>query len=237
MSKFDQQFALVGSGEFLPVMTDVDQQLLRGRSKSVAVIPTASALDGEATFQKWLTMAKNHFGAMGVEVRPIEVRSRDEAEAYNDHDRIASAGLVYLSGGNPGYLAATLRDTPVWSAVLAAVANNAAIAGCSAGAMAMSTLAPVVREPKADMAPGLNLIANLAVIPHFDKIRKWVPGIVENYLANAAPGVTIVGIDEDTALVNVDRNTWTVEGRQQVHLIRSATDVEEFPARSVITFD
>ena len=230
------QFALVGSGEFLPVMAPVDSVLLDGRHQSVAVIPTASAQDGERTFQKWITMAHSHFRKMGVEVRPIEVRDRDEANGFRDLHAIKSAGFIYLSGGNPGYLAASLRDTPVWEAVAEAVATGAAIAGCSAGAMAMGALAPVVREPRAEMGPGIAMIGHIAVIPHFDKIRGWVPGIVENYLHSSPEGVVVVGIDEDTALVG-GPHEWTVMGHRHVHLIHSMDEVEVFGPGEVVSFD
>lgn len=230
------QYALVGSGEFLPVMTPVDTLLLAGRHQSVAVIPTASAQDGEATFQKWITMAHSHFRKLGVEVRPIEVRDRDQAMAFRDVHAIKSAGFIYLSGGNPGYLAAALRDTPVWEAVAEAVDNGAAIAGCSAGAMAMGALAPIVREPHAEMGPGIAMIGHIAVIPHFDKIRAWVPGIVEKYLHARPDGVTVVGIDEDTALVGGPHH-WTVQGHKRVHLIRSIEEVEVYEAGATVHFD
>ena len=42
---------------------------------------------------------------------------------------VAGAGLVYFSGGNPGYLAASLRDTALWWAVVEAWQAGAALAG------------------------------------------------------------------------------------------------------------
>ena len=51
---------------------------------------------------------------------------------------VAGAGLVYLSGGNPPFLASTLRGTRVWAAIEDAWRAGAALAGCSAGAMALT---------------------------------------------------------------------------------------------------
>ena len=51
--------ALVGSGEFLPVMAEVDAGLLAssGRSRPrVAILPTASWPDGETVFRRWAAM-------------------------------------------------------------------------------------------------------------------------------------------------------------------------------------
>lgn len=220
-------FALVGSGEFLPVMASIDRELLKGRKPSVAVIPTASAQDGEARFQHWISLARKHYAPMGVDVRGIEVRDRSEAENFTNLDDISTAGLVYLSGGNPGFLASALRNTPVWAAIESAAHNGAAIAGCSAGAMAMGALAPIVREPEAIMGPGIGMIPNIAVIPHFDQIRGWVPGIVERYLEHAGAGVSVVGIDESTALIG-SPGDWVVRGDQNVHLIRSVNEVDVY---------
>ena len=52
------QLALVGSGEFLPVMAAVDAALLRGRAPRAVFLPTAAALDGAARVQYWIDLVK-----------------------------------------------------------------------------------------------------------------------------------------------------------------------------------
>jgi len=216
----DPRLALVGSGEFLPVTAEVDQLLLSGRAMRVAVVPTAAAQDGADRVQYWLDLADGHYRTLGCEAVPVPALDRAAADDVKLADRIAGCGLVYLSGGNPGYLAATLRGTRVWAAIVDAVRSGAALAGCSAGAMAMSALAPHVRDDIRQFDDGLGVLDHVAVIPHFDKIQGWIPGIVEQYVARLPKGATLVGIDEDTALVG-GPHRWTVMGRQQVHVFAS----------------
>ena len=42
----------------------------------VAILPTASAPDGEEVFSRWAEMGVEHFGALGAEVEPVLVRDR-----------------------------------------------------------------------------------------------------------------------------------------------------------------
>lgn len=161
---------------------------------------------------------------MGVEPVAVDVRTRDDAEDPELVALLGDVGLVYLSGGDPHYLAETLEGTPVWEAVVAAWRSGAALAGCSAGAMALSAGAPAIRSHGArvedGVANGLGAVRGLAVIPHFDQMERWRPGVVERYLAWRPPGTVVVGVDEDTALVaEGDGRGWRVEGRQGAWLL------------------
>ena len=129
---------------------------------------------------------------------------------------MAGAGLVYLSGGNPGYLADTLRGTAVLEAILTAWRAGAALAGCSAGACALTAVADNVLTGAS--RPGLAVVPELVVLPHFDRIERWAPGIVARRAAGLTPGQFLVGIDEETALVSGDGG-WRVEGRQNVWIV------------------
>ena len=58
-------------------MAEFDRSLLAatGRARPrVAILPTASAPDGEATFRAWAEMGVEHFGSLGAEVEPVLVR-------------------------------------------------------------------------------------------------------------------------------------------------------------------
>ena len=133
---------------------------------------------------------------------------------------VGGAGLVYLSGGSPGYLADTLRETRVWAAIVEEWEKGAALAGCSAGAMALTSWVPDIRRPDAEPRPGLDVLPALRVMPHFDRLVEWVPQMVDSMAAQLPAGVTLVGIDEETAIVSdgADLRRWTVHGRQSVWL-------------------
>ena len=226
--------ALVGSGEFLPVMEDVDRALLDGRPQRVVFLPTAAAPEGEARIEYWVQLGIEHYARMGVEAEPLLVLDRDDADRSDLAARVAGAGLVYLSGGNPAYLVDTLRDTDVWRAIRAEWESGAALAGCSAGAIALSA---VVRErfaADAPLRPALGVVRTLAVLPHFDRLRRFRPELVGARSHSLPDGVTAVGVDEDTAIVGPSTGPWTVMGRQRAWVLRPGAEPAPFDAGSVI---
>jgi len=213
--------ALVGSGEFLPAMEAVDAGLLQGRASRAVFLPTAAALEGDERVAYWLDLGRRHFAGLGVDPVPVDVRTRGDAEDPAMAALVAGAGLVYLSGGNPHHLADTLRGTPLWDAIRTAWQGGAALAGCSAGAMALTSGAPEELLPtgggargpagRAGAPNGLGLVDDLAVIPHYDQLERWRPGALEWFAAWQPPGTTLVGIEEETALVGAE-GTWQVQG-------------------------
>ena len=124
-----------------------------------------------------------------MEAVPVVVHNRKEADDPALAAQIEGAGLVYLSGGNPPYCASALRGTKVWAAVEAAWRDGAALAGCSAGAMSLTSWVPDLRHPLRDADPGLGVVPHLRVIPHFDRFVGWMPDLVGRYLARAPEGV------------------------------------------------
>ncbi len=211
--------ALIGAGEFLPGMVAIDRDLLatiaRPRPR-VAILPTASAPDGEPTFQRWADMGRDHFGALGAEVETVLVRSvRDGADGAA-LQAIGEADVVYLSGGHPAHLRNVLIGSPLGAAIVAAHARGALIAGCSAGSMAMASLQAQAWRRRLPWPirwrSGLGLVPDCAVLPHYDA---WPEPFVAMLALQAPRGVTVIGIDEDTALVERD-GTFVVHGRGRV---------------------
>ena len=194
--------ALVGAGEFLDQMAEFDRGLLEatGRDRPrVVILPTASAPDGEATFQGWSEMGIRHFSALGAEVEPVLVRTVAEGFDGAALQAIGEADLVYLSGGHPRHLLTILRESPLGDALRAAHARGAVVVGCSAGAMAIVGRTPDFRYLPRARVP----------IP-FPLRWRFGLGLVDGVL---------LGIDEDTAVVG--RNgAWQVHGRGRVTVWR-----------------
>ena len=207
--------ALVGSGEFLEVMAPVDAELLAGRPQRAVVLPTASAEEGPERVRYWVDLATSHYTAMGVEPVALEVLGREDAEDPALAAKVAGAGLVYLSGGNPGYLAQSLAGTAVWQAILEAWRRGAALAGCSAGACALSRVADDFRDQGRYGGEGLAVVAQLVVLPHFDRFESWMPDLADRMLARTPPDAVLVGIEEETALI-CSGTDFTVRGAKSV---------------------
>jgi len=158
--------------------------------------------------------------ALGAEPLPVLIGDRAEA---NDPERaraLAEADLIYFSGGDPAYLVQTLADTPAWTAIHGAHVAGAALAGCSAGAMALagSTLDfRASRTGPVRWLTGWGVAPGLAVLAHFDRMLRNRSEWVEILVAAAPAGITVVGIDEHTALVSMD-DEWKVFGVGGVHV-------------------
>ena len=199
-------------------MAGVEGALLAGRPPRYVQIPTAAAPEGPASLSRWVALGQQQADRLGVEAVPVVVRDRAEADDPALAELVAGAGLVYLSGGSPPYCASTLRGTLVWEAVLEAWRGGAALAGCSAGAMSLTSWVPDLRHPTRPADPGLGVLTDVRVIPHFDRFLGWLPDLVSRYLVRTPEGTAVVGVDEDTAVV-WDGGTWTVHGRQSAWLL------------------
>jgi cyanophycinase len=213
--------ALVGSGEFLPQMVDVDRWLLTNRAPRVAILPTAAGEEGDRSIQRWIKLGVDHYTAMGVEPVPVHVITEADANKSELAALLGDVGLIYLSGGNPGYVSRVLNNSVVGDAIIAAWKSGTAVAGCSAGAMALTSRAPTVRGgAMGEYQAGLALVDNITLIPHFDQMYRWNPGFLDQGLSSLSPGELLIGVDEDTAMVG-GPNEWTVMGRQTVTVFRA----------------
>ncbi len=199
-------------------MAPTETALLAGRMPRYVQIPTAAAPEGEASLARWVALGVEQAARIGVEAVSLVVRDRAEADDPALAGLVDGAGLIYLSGGSPPYCAATLRGTRVWDAVLTAWRGGAALAGCSAGAMSLTSWVPDLRHPTRSADVGLGVVPDVRVIPHFDRLLGWLPDLVSRYLVRVPDGTGVVGVDEDTAVV-WDGAAWTVSGRQSAWLL------------------
>ena len=208
------RLALVGSGEYLPVMHDVESWLLEDRPRRYVQLATAAGLEGDASLARWHALGAEAAARLGAEQVVVDVRNRTDADDPSHAAAIEGAGLIYLSGGNPSHLAQTLRGTLVWSAIESEWRSGASLAGCSAGAMALGGYVPDFRHPKRGGTEGLGVIPDLRVLPHFDKYSRMIPDFAMRPLVT--PDALVVGIDEDTALVAggpADDGLWEFRSR------------------------
>lgn len=220
--------ALVGSGEYLAVMAEIEAGLIAGRPPRYVQIATAAVPDGPATLERWHRLGVEQAHRIGVTPVTVPVATREDASDPAIVDLIEGAGLIYLSGGNPNFLAETLLDTPLWAAIQTQWRNGAALAGCSAGAMVMAAWVPTIRHPRQGGTPGLSLLPHLRVIPHFDAFVQRMPDMVTRFLAGHDHAVTVVGVDENTALVGGPEE-WVVQGQSSAWILHGK-ERQEFRA-------
>lgn len=214
--------ALVGSGEYLPQMFEVDRSLmttLGGPEQThVVLLPTASALEPGMP-QRWNMLGLAHFRLLSVEAVPLLVLRREDTYDPEILAQLHQANFFYFSGGNPHHIVETWRDTPAWDAVLERRHQGAVLAGCSAGAMMMGGVTVNIRRAASgspEWIPAMGDLPNLAIMPHFDRLRTRFTGEQFAALLKSKPAdVTVVGIDEDTALIRTGSD-WTTLGQHGV---------------------
>lgn len=216
-------WSLLGSGEFQPWSEAVDRWLL-GRADgdgSVLILPTAAAPEGQAVFDDWGAKGLQHFGGFGVSAEVLPLKGRADAEDPWLVERLDRASVVYVSGGNPAYLAATLGGTPFWSRLLERLGEGIGYAGCSAGVAVLTERTFDSEQDSLEdvYRPGLGYFRRAVLAPHWDIVDTWVEGAGEFIVGSVPDGYVFVGLDEDTAMLG-DGTEWEVAGKSGIHVLR-----------------
>jgi cyanophycinase len=121
-----------------------------------------------------------------------------------------------MLGGFPCHLAQSLSGSNSWQAMLAAHRSGAVIAGSSAGAM---VLCDYYYDPhQKNIFNGLGLISDACILPHHDTFgKRWAPRLAQRLV-----GVILIGIDEETGLLNDGpAGQWQVYGAGGVTLYKN----------------
>ncbi len=220
--------ALVGSGEYLPEAQVLEAELLRfgisrGKTNTYIQIPTAAGKEGEDRLDFWRKRGAAQAERIGCEVKYLPVLTREDCFNQQWIEDIKNAGLIYFSGGDPVHLADVFRDTPLWQAIVQAWREGASLAGCSAGAMAFG--GKIIGIRRSHITEGLGLVPDIEVIPHYDKFLGWLPDRVTAAVMRNDADTSLLGIDENTALVLTDK--WRKYGSGKVHILRGEFEMSE----------
>ena len=216
--------ALVGSGEYLPVMNEIDSQLLasvntNGRTPRVVCMPTAAGQEGDASVERWLRMGVEHFETLGAKVTAARIIDRESADNQSWESALENADLIYFSGGNPMYLYETMQGSRAWDAAQKAWERGAVYAGCSAGAMILAQRVPNFRAAGLTSMDAFQVVPATFVIPHFDRMRGLWSAYLFGVRRQLKENQFILGVDENTALVGKLDGTWQVIGQGKTHII------------------
>ena len=228
----DGSLALVGSGEYLPVMAALEKSLIddamaHGKAPTYIQIPTAAGRESPERLNYWKELGEAQAQRIGVHSIHLPIYTRDDSFQQEHIDAIHNSALMYMSGGDPHHLAATLIDTPVWNAIVENWRSGGSLAGCSAGAMVLSSHIPNFRLLKSTPTAGLNLLPEIRVIPHFNKFFKWIPESAAKVLLHVPSDAILIGVDEMTAIVKRSgAEHWVVVGDAKVHVLKGPPDQE-----------
>ena len=210
--------ALVGGDELKPGNEPQDEVLARAAGDGQAFVLATAA--GRQRPEVAVANAVRWFASLGLAVEELPATRRSDAKDSANAARARQGRFFYLVGGDPGLVPKTLAGTPLWEAIAEAWRSGAALAGSSAGAMALGEWTLVRdRMPGDDRRrylPALGLVPRLAVLPHFETFgHRWLESA-----ERAAPrsDVVLIGVDERTAALHVD-GAWRALGDGGVTVI------------------
>jgi cyanophycinase len=209
---------LEGGAEFGGRMREPDLkaiELAGGFSAPIRIIPTAAAPDNN--HQRAGNNGVKWFQSLGAK-DVISIPLIDQASANDEMiaKSLRDAKLIYMLGGFTHYLGQMLKDSLAWKAALEVFQSGAVIAGSSAGAMVMCQF--YYDPSQGHVHEGLKLVSNSLVLPHHNTFGKtWRPR-----LTTQLPDATLIGIDEQTGMINDGTNQWTVYGRGTITLYKDS---------------
>lgn len=211
---------LVGGDEFHAGNEPHDALLAASARGPAYVLATAAA---RSRPDMTVRNAQRWFQRFGLELMELAVYTRAHAHDPALAKIAGAAGFCYVPGGDPGLVATVLRDSPVGNALIAAWRNGAALAGSSAGAMALCS-DTLVRQSfpghtQRRALPGLGVVPAAAVLPHHDTFgEKWYPSARE-----ALPDAVLIGVDERTCAL-WEAGVWRCLGPGAVTVYTPGTD-------------
>ena len=242
---------LFGSGEIAPSARRVYDWLFQRLPSpvQVAVLETPAGFQPNcaAVAGKVVAFLRQHVHGEPSSVFSLPARRLGTPLSPNDPTLLAPllrVSAVFLGPGSPTYAARQLHNTLAWHLVLARHRLGAAIILASAGTFAASRCALPVYEiykvgEDLHWVDGLDFFApfglSLALIPHWNNTEGGAEldtshGFIgrerfERLLEMLPPDITVVGIDEHTAMVaDLDGGTFRVMGRGGVTVLRAGQE-------------
>ncbi len=208
---------LVGGAEFGPGNEPHDRLWADVAGDRPAYILATAAVRQDP--ERAVRTARRWFATLGREVEELPVRGRRDASSPRVVEAARTGGAFYLCGGDPGLLLRILEGTAVWEAIVEAWLNGAALAGSSAGAMALgewSLIRAGMSHDRRRFAPALGLLPSVAVVPHLDEFgERWLPR-----LRRPSATTVLLGLDTRTAAAWRPTIGWRVTGAGRAAVIR-----------------
>jgi cyanophycinase len=218
--------ALVGGGEWRDGCRGFDAQLLSAvDAKEVVVLPSAAAFEHPERVSERATA---YFEKLGAKVRTLMVLRRAEAEDEKVVDAARKAKVVYLADGSPLHLRSVLKGSSLWDAILASYHGGGVLAASGAGATLVCD--PMVDPRGGAYTVGLGVVPNLAVFPYHGTAAGHLKDRSIDLLPRHA---TLVGVDEETALVRDPSGSWRAAGQGSV-TVYSGREITKYAAGSAV---
>jgi cyanophycinase len=221
--------ALLGGGEWRDGCRDFDAELLAAAgAKEVVVLPSAAAFEHP---ERVVERATTYFESLDVKTRAPMVLRRADAEDPKLIETVRKARAIYVADGSPLHLRSVLKGSDLWDAMLASYRAGGLLAASGAGATLVCD--PMVDPRGGAYTVGLGIVRNLAVFPYHgtsaDHLR-------ERSIDLLPAGATLVGVDEETALVRDPSGAWRAAGAGVVS-VYSGRDAQQHAAGTAVPLE
>ena len=194
-------------------------QRARGTHGHLVIVTVASNLPEELG-PEYRALFKD----LGVQdVTVIDIRTRDEAADQKRVEQIATAKVVFFTGGDQLRITSQIGDSPLFRCIQELYHKGATIAGTSAGAAVMPETMLIAgagdesnRISALEMAPGLAFMKGVVIDSHFaerGRMGRLLGAVAQN------PRNIGLGIDEDTAILVSGQERFEVIGSGAVYVV------------------
>lgn len=247
---------LFGSGETSPSAQKVFDYILRQYSAEpqVALLETPAGfeLNSSRVISRVVDFLEHNLQNYRPKTTVVPARSRTYPYSTDDPSVAApllQADVIFMGPGSPSYAVRQLQGSRTWNYLLARHRLGAALVFASAAVVAVSQFAVPVYEiykvgEDLHWKPGLDLLGQyglpLVLIPHWnnndggaelDTSRCFMgQARFARLMALLPPGLTVMGIDEKTALImEITTGQARVMGAGGVTLIHTGHEHDDYP--------
>lgn len=216
----------------MAILNEVAKRVGKGR----LVIATVASTVGD---ELWLDY-RAIFRKLGVkQISHLDVVNRKEAIDQRALKAVEGASAVFFTGGDQLKITSELGGTAACEEIVKVFERGGMIAGTSAGASVMSETMLVSGSSDGSYrigasvrtAPGLGFVKNMIIDQHFaerGRIARLIGVIAQN------PRHLGIGIDEDTAIIMDENESFRVIGRGAVYVIDAHEATESNVADAAI---
>ena len=222
---------LNGGEAFSPRMKAVDHrwlQLVRRQHRPRLIVVPAASVDKTRKVADETVRYFSHLGAFAeykLITTPLEANT---ATQYEGLDKVE---VVVLTDGSPIDMVETLRGTKTEAALHRLLNRKAALMATGASAMAIGH----VFWFGGTWEPGLSIAPHLAVLPHHNLVQMRLTP--QRLLETLPEGVTLIGVDDATAVIAHPDGTYHVDGAGEVMVYRDADHQDVYRAGQTFTLE
>ena len=198
------------------------------RNPRLTVLPTATM----QKTQKAAHIASEYLNTLNTMTDYKLITSRQDANTRVEYEGLDKVDAIVLTDGSAFDLVECLQDTQTFETFRRAIyERKAAVMGVGASAMALGA----VHWFGGVWEPGLALIPHLAILAQHNLVRMRLSP--ERLLADLPEGVTLIGVDQLTALIAYPDGSYHVAGQGAVTVYRSAEHLDEYETGQAFTLE